>query len=341
MRRSGLGRYALCSCVAAALLAGCGGSQPPIGAPGAMPQSRTHATTACPCLYVANVLYGRVTVYPLGATGNVKPIQEITGPKTRLAHPHGIAVDGSGKIYVANLAPSSVTVYAAGATGNAKPIEIISGSKTELTTPLGIALDSANGDIYVSNGESGRSELGSITAYAAGSHGDVSPIGVIQGSKTRLYYPHYIAFDATRNIEVTNYNNTVTFYSARRTGNIAPVRIIAGIHTRIKDPIEVAVDSSLKTYIANAHGNSVAVYAPGASGNAAPVQYIHGGRTSLHIASGVAVDSDGNIYAGSGLFGNTSIITVYGPGSNGNVRPLGTIQGDNTGLDYPAGIAVH
>lgn len=29
-------RYRLCSCVAVALLAGCGGSQPPSGAPGAM-----------------------------------------------------------------------------------------------------------------------------------------------------------------------------------------------------------------------------------------------------------------------------------------------------------------
>ena len=34
------GRIILSSCVAAAMLAGCGGSQPPIGAPGAMPQSR-------------------------------------------------------------------------------------------------------------------------------------------------------------------------------------------------------------------------------------------------------------------------------------------------------------
>ena len=38
MKLSGLGRYAL-SCAAVALLAGCGGSQPPISAPGAMPQS--------------------------------------------------------------------------------------------------------------------------------------------------------------------------------------------------------------------------------------------------------------------------------------------------------------
>jgi hypothetical protein len=34
---------ALCLSVAFAFLAGCGGSQPPIGAPGAMPQSRARA----------------------------------------------------------------------------------------------------------------------------------------------------------------------------------------------------------------------------------------------------------------------------------------------------------
>jgi hypothetical protein len=34
-----LARYALSIDAAAALLAGCGGSQPPIAAPGAMPQS--------------------------------------------------------------------------------------------------------------------------------------------------------------------------------------------------------------------------------------------------------------------------------------------------------------
>ena len=39
-------RYALSCCVAAAMLAGCGGSQPPIGAPGAMPQAAATATHA-------------------------------------------------------------------------------------------------------------------------------------------------------------------------------------------------------------------------------------------------------------------------------------------------------
>jgi len=40
MKSFDFGHYALCSCVAAALLAGCGGSQPQIGAPGAIRKPR-------------------------------------------------------------------------------------------------------------------------------------------------------------------------------------------------------------------------------------------------------------------------------------------------------------
>lgn len=43
MRISGFGRYALTSCMAAALLAGCGGEQQAIGAPGVMQQTLSHA----------------------------------------------------------------------------------------------------------------------------------------------------------------------------------------------------------------------------------------------------------------------------------------------------------
>jgi hypothetical protein len=43
MQNTSLGRHAATLCFTAALLAGCGGSQPPIGTPGAMPQSRAIA----------------------------------------------------------------------------------------------------------------------------------------------------------------------------------------------------------------------------------------------------------------------------------------------------------
>ena len=47
MKISDFSRYVLCSCVATAMLAGCGGSQPPIGAPGAMPLLRAIQLDEC------------------------------------------------------------------------------------------------------------------------------------------------------------------------------------------------------------------------------------------------------------------------------------------------------
>jgi len=46
MKSSDLNRFALRSLAAAAMLAGCGASQPPIGAVGAMPQTTARATHA-------------------------------------------------------------------------------------------------------------------------------------------------------------------------------------------------------------------------------------------------------------------------------------------------------
>jgi hypothetical protein len=77
MKRFGLGTYALSGCVAVALLAGCGGSQLPTGAPGAMPQTSALAMHADrgkswmlpeakseDLLYVSNLQNVKVYSYP-------------------------------------------------------------------------------------------------------------------------------------------------------------------------------------------------------------------------------------------------------------------------------------
>jgi len=51
MKLLALSRFALNMSVAAALLTGCGGSQPPIGAPGAMPQSDAMGPSSYEVLY--------------------------------------------------------------------------------------------------------------------------------------------------------------------------------------------------------------------------------------------------------------------------------------------------
>jgi hypothetical protein len=74
--------------------------------------------------------------------------------------------------------------------------------------------------------------------------------------------------------------------------------------------------------------------------------------TQLNLPSGIAVDSIGNIYVANdgSLSGGVDTVTIYPPGSNGNVAPAmlinGTvtssavISGILTGLNQPAGLAL-
>ncbi|MBV8531956.1 MAG: NHL repeat-containing protein [Candidatus Eremiobacteraeota bacterium] len=337
--------------IAVALLAGCAGA--PTTRVQSVPQVQHRAGTQCPCLYVANAIYKgktdtpRITVYAQGASGNMPPLQEIKGRNTDLDYPYGVAVDGSDNIYVANF-DSSVTVYAAGATGNVAPAATISGSNTGLLVPQGIAINPVNADIYVSNWSENSSAGDSITFYAPGSNGNVSPLGVIQGPATQLTHPYGLTLDGNGNIYVAlGPSNAIAVYAAGSTGDVAPIRMLQGGLTEMSGPTGVALDSNLNLYVANysngSDSDSLTVYAAGANGNVAPIQRIAGGRTKLDNPLGVAVDSGGNIYA-SNLYarsGNPSTVTVYAAGSNGNKAPIRKITGYKTGLAGPYGIVIH
>jgi DNA-binding beta-propeller fold protein YncE len=77
----------------------------------------------------------------------------------------------------------------------------------------------------------------------------------------------------------------------------------------------------------------------------APVETIGGSNALLcgDAPDGIAVDSiNGDIYvanypAGSGC---SASVNVYASGANGNVAPIAVIQGANTKLVYPFGVAL-
>jgi acylphosphatase len=99
-------------------------------------------------------------------------------------------------------------------------------------------------------------------------------------------------------------------------------------------------------YVANAppkRGGSVTVYAAGARQDATPIQTISGSHTGLSGPKDIAVDASGNIYVANadprGKGNGYGSVTVYAAGSTGNIAPIQTIEGNNTGLYYPDGIA--
>lgn len=86
---------------------------------------------------------------------------------------------------------------------------------------------------------------------------------------------------------------------------------------------------------------TVEVFAAGATGNVKPIATIAGSDTGLQNGDGyIAVDNDGNIYVTATAAYSQGVVTVYPPGSDGNVAPTQTITGSNTGLSTVRGIAV-
>jgi hypothetical protein len=141
------GRRALSLGAAAALLAGCGGSQPPIGAPGAVPQSRAIATHAerggswmLPeakgedLLYISNYSNVLVFAYPQGKlVGTLKGFYSAVGE----------CVDSKGDVFIANFKPVTVYEYAHGGTKR------IGSFPTKKAGTTGCAVNPVNGDLAI------------------------------------------------------------------------------------------------------------------------------------------------------------------------------------------------
>lgn len=118
MRISGLRHYVFGSCVAAALLAGCGTSRPPIAAPGAMAQASSIAARAdrgtSPTAKAIRTLYvntgiARSNAVVLLRNGTWKEIDTITDG---IGNPIRNWIDAKGNLYVADTSQIAITEYA-------------------------------------------------------------------------------------------------------------------------------------------------------------------------------------------------------------------------------------
>lgn len=313
VRVSYFGRFALSTCVAAAL-AGCVGSQPTIGAPGAIPlqtselrpalQNLGHKGTA-PLLYATNVGYEDVTVYEATAK-DPEPLETISDG---LVIPSGACIDGQGTLYVTNEPASGgwVSEYPLGKT---TPSTVITDGINE---PGYCAID-AKGNLWVSNIYGPN-----VTEYLKGSK---KPHALITNG---LVYPVGVAIDGSGNLYVGNGNGAaeknVEVYAP---GSKSPSRSITN---GVSSPMGLAVDTNGILYVPNLNQNTVAEYRPGQSD---PFQTIMDG---IDRPGGVAVDKKGTLYVSN--IGNSTVVEF----ARGSLTPLK--RQISKGLYEPEGIAYY
>jgi len=283
------GRYALGGFATVAVLAACGGSQPPINAsyaietvvqnrsvgrltasapePNLRVADKPDYKVSGPLLFVTNSdpEYTPVTIYD-AKLSNPKPIATITKGLFETA---GVCVDNDGTLYVVT-GENSIREYALGKT---KPFRIITRG---LWTPNFCAIDTA-GNLWVTN-LSGRN----ATEYLKGK---VKPHFIIKDGLTN---PDGIAIDQHGNVYVGNLvpsgSSNVQVYPP---GRKKPIRTITN---GITWPVGIAVDERGALYVTNDATCNIEVYLPGQS---RPYRTI---TRNIDGATDVAFAKNGSMY---------------------------------------------
>jgi len=355
MRTVSVGRCALIISIAAALLAGCGGSAPATGSR-TVPQARRATSSENKYVFVTNDTSdyaggpAEVDYWPAGTTGNVAPTGVISGSSTGLAMPlEGIVVDSTGEVYVADQYNSVILGFAPNSNGDVAPNVSITGPETGLTNPTGLALDGA-GDLYVANSEWPTTChcKASIEEFAAGANGNVAPLRTISGRRADLIQPQGIAVAGNGEIYVADVGKTpvrglhnlpkIEVFSRSASGNVFPIRTIIGPRTRLRDIPEGLAVSRYGAYTGMWNKALLERFSLKANGDSLPRAAIEGGDTDLVPAvDGVTTAPDGSVYAvdrGAGS-GQLPEILQFSGLDRGNAKPVTNITGSSTRLFIP------
>ncbi|MDA2934423.1 hypothetical protein MYX82_08770 [Acidobacteria bacterium AH-259-D05] len=219
-----------------------------------------------------------VVVYNKMATEEEPPLRLLQGNRTRLADPHGIAVDTKRDlVFVANY----------GSTHDVSPTENEPGSKPNWPVGRGQAIPG-----------SGKFYPAAITVYSRTAKGNTPPLRVIEGPKTGMNWPTGMAFHSERNeLFVSNdMVDSILVFDGNAQGNVAPIRVLKGPNTGIDNPTGIYLDTENdELWVANFGNHSLSVYKITAQGDTPPLRTIRSAlpeKPSLMIGNPGAVAYD-------------------------------------------------
>jgi DNA-binding beta-propeller fold protein YncE len=248
-------------------------------------------------------------VAPLG--GELPPIRLVTDPYPTF---NGISLDtANNRVAMSDENRKSVLVYdRAGGDKSAavtSPLRQIIGPESQIGYIAGIMFDPAHREIYAVNNDLDDR----IVVFDDDARGDVKP-------KRRLYVPHQ-AWGLSLNPTVDQFAisvqqlSMVAFYRREASGLEAPLRIIEGPDTGLADPHGIRWDVKHHELIVANHGNSSVI---------ASYSAYDAGVSSKALSAG-------------GHFLPPSL-TIFEDSAKGDAKPVRTIQGPHTHLNWPMGV---
>lgn len=247
-----------------------------------------------------------------GMTGELPPVRYVIDPYPTF---NGIALDARGnRVLLSDENRKSLLTYELSAGGNSPAVtpslwQVI-GPQTEVGFIAGVEIDPERHEIYaVNNDVEDR-----IAVFDYNANGNLRP-------KRHLYVPHQswgISLNSARAEMAISVQqlSMVAIYKRDATGMDAPLRIIKGAQTNLADPHGVKWDQSHHEIIVASHGNSteIAPYTAYDAQTSPEDEHILGGKFVLPS------------------------INVFDESASGDAKPMRTIEGSNTKLNWPMGI---
>jgi hypothetical protein len=191
-------------------------------------------------------------------------------------------------------------VFARAANGNVAPKRVIEGQATNLSRTMhGIAYDNLHDEIVIPVALGGA-----VLVFKADASGEVPPLRIIQGTRTRLVRPHTVAVDPVNNEILTAdpSSRAIFVFDRMSNGNVSPKRVISGENTGLLDIVGLDVDPIRNVIVASSrkgNGDKVGIFVFDrlANGDVAPKQFIGGPNSKLAHFRQVAIDpGTGNIF---------------------------------------------
>lgn len=228
-------------------------------------------------LFITTQHVNRISVYPRTFREDEEPRRYIQGPRTGLADPHGVYVDGeTNEIFVTNHGHWRETAPGEGE---------VRGPESLTRTSLGYNVP---GRAVAIGPSTGKFLPSSVTVFSRTAHGNVAPLRTIQGPRTLLNLPDGIHRDpVSGEVVVANTgDDSVLFFDKDASGDVAPVRVLKGQATRLKGPVGVSIDAKHnELWVANWDNHIAAVFPRTARGNVAPLRVIRTAPESAPLAS--------------------------------------------------------